>query len=445
MGIESLGAAVTTAASALPSFEVGPAIALPSFEAPTIGLSSIINEAPAINNPFSESSFALDYAAESIAAPLNVADVLFEAEAILSGSATNPLSEASLVQEAEHWLSSPNEIVNIEEPFLDVTSELQQPVREGLDFLSSPAAFLDTKPSRAYTGFGDVGYISSDTAQLERTRVALEQAGLIDLSNNIVQTGGSVGQNVSVSVGQYIGVSDEIGRSVSQYVSESVGQNVGESPAPNLGIEQRLVEQIVEEVEEEREVVDKKGEQQEIDEEEIEETVVRYVEDEIVSAQRRYEIKEAIKKAKVEAEAEGILEVEGWRIVKYLPAESPENRSQLVKKDGPDGSRTETVDQIAAKKFASATDAQNQTDYIVAQNKPVKRGVEGRIVEGKDVQKVYKYRIIKAHLPSEIVTLRVIKKKVQVASSVKVKQETSIEDYPALAEVFSPNLQTSLQ
>lgn len=180
-------------------------------------------------------------------------------------------------------------------------------------------------------------------------------------------------------------------------------------------------------------------------EDSLEEEIIKeermYLEDEEASAQRRYEVKEAVGKAKTEADRLGLKKIAGWLVAKFLPAEHPGNRSQVVKEHGPDGSYEETVETISlAGEFDSERQAKERLNGIVTEKKPIKLGKNGTPVKNEDVVRVLKYQqIVKPAVAHEIVIKRVVKKQVQVSAgqaAVEPKSETSLEDYPELAEVF---------
>ncbi|MBI2018082.1 hypothetical protein HYS96_00065 [Candidatus Daviesbacteria bacterium] len=202
------------------------------------------------------------------------------------------------------------------------------------------------------------------------------------------------------------------------------------SPQPVLqeGVEEVLVqekmEESVNEQEEEEEIVEKR----------------LYLEDERASSQRRYEIKEAIKKAVIEASRLGWKKITGALVAKFMPPEHADNRSAALKDKGPDGSLEETQAALASKgQIDSEEKAQKIGDAAVAENKPIKYGKDGTPVKDEDVARVFKYHVVKPVVAHEIATTRIVKKKVQVPAGqavVESKKETSLEDYPELAEVF---------
>lgn len=204
--------------------------------------------------------------------------------------------------------------------------------------------------------------------------------------------------------------------------------------------------QLIEEKEELiEESVIKESPKESLEEEEIVEKRL-HLEDEEASVQRKYEIREAIVKAKVEADRLGLKKITGWLVAKFLPPEYEGNRSQIIKKKGPDGSYQETVEEIAGVgELESEEQAVNRFDKVVAEKKPIKWGKEGTPVENKDVARVFKYRLVKPAQAHAEVVKRVIKK----SSVVSIKsagvntnppqgwtEETSLKDYPSLTEVF---------
>ncbi len=204
------------------------------------------------------------------------------------------------------------------------------------------------------------------------------------------------------------------------------------------------VEQEKEEIVEEK-VEKKKPEERMEESEEVEKQM--YLEDGDASAQRRTEIRGAIVKARVEADRLGLKKIAGWLVAKFLPGEHEGNRSQVVRKIGPDGSYQETVEAIAgAGELESKEKAVEKFDAIVAEKKPVKFGKNGNPVGNTDVARVFKYRFIKPIQAHEEVVKRVVKKKVLVSqapapSAVTEKKEIKIEHNlqelnPALADVF---------
>ncbi|MBI2039516.1 hypothetical protein HYT18_00410 [Candidatus Microgenomates bacterium] len=212
---------------------------------------------------------------------------------------------------------------------------------------------------------------------------------------------------------------------------------ISTSPIPSEQIVKENIVEVKERDEEKEDILEEEKEAQELR--------LKYVEDEEVSQQRRYEIREAIKKAKAEAVLDDVDELEGWRIVKFLPTEHEGDRSQIVKRRGPDGSLDETKEELVSRKFDSEKEAQQVSDAIIAQKVPVKTAKEGKVVGYEDVARVFKYHFVKPRIVHEVVTERIVKKKqtqqlggqnlMPVITMEETKTESTLEDLN-LAEVF---------
>lgn len=214
---------------------------------------------------------------------------------------------------------------------------------------------------------------------------------------------------------------------------------------PNVKLEnplgfQEVVEELV--VEDQQEVLE--------EDQEVEEFITKYLVDEEVSEERRTEIRQAIKLAIAEIQAEGIKEkeIEGWRIIKYLKDHAGV-RSEIVKNEGPDGSFEETLQAISSQRFTSEKEAVKRADEIIAQKEPVKRGKFGREVTFEAVARVLK-RIFKSApkeaLGAKITNIRkyriskVNPNRVLTEITQKINTETKIEDNPHLAGIFGVGL-----
>lgn len=196
--------------------------------------------------------------------------------------------------------------------------------------------------------------------------------------------------------------------------SQTLVLDVSPAPLPQPLLQEQEVEEIV------TEKITKEDTGMVEEEEMVEERM--YLEDKEASAQRRYEVKEAVGKAKAEADRLGLKKIAGWLVAKFLPAEHAGNRSQAVKEKGPDGSYQETVEAIAgAGQLESEEEAIEKFDKVVVAKKPVKYGENGTPVASEDVARVFKYHVVRPAVGHEIVIKR---------------SETSLEDYPDLAEVF---------
>lgn len=196
--------------------------------------------------------------------------------------------------------------------------------------------------------------------------------------------------------------------------SQTLVLDVSPAPLPQPLLQEQEVEEIV------TEKITKEHTGMVEEEEMVEERM--YLEDKEASAQRRHEVKEAVGKAKAEADRLGLQKIAGWLVAKFLPAEHAGNRSQAVKEKGPDGSYQETVEAIAgAGQLESEEEAVEKFDRVVAAKKPVKYGENGTPVGSEDVARVFKYHVVRPAVTHEIVIKR---------------SETSLEDDPELAEVF---------
>src|SRR3989338_8862271 len=225
----------------------------------------------------------------------------------------------------------------------------------------------------------------------------------------------------------------------------STENRISAAVAPAVLPQAVLQEQEVEEIEEEKMEKQKLEERLE-EEEEIERQV--YLEDEDASAQRKIEIRAAVVKARAEADRLGLDKIAGWLVSKFLPGEHAGNRSQVVRKTGPDGSYQETVEAIGgAGEFESGEKAVERFDGIVAEKKPVKLGKNGNPVGNKDVARVFMHWLVKPIQATEEVVKRVVKKKAppaqqSTASAVATEKkiimtEPNLEQLsPALAGVF---------
>lgn len=210
-------------------------------------------------------------------------------------------------------------------------------------------------------------------------------------------------------------------------------------------VEQQVVEEIIQP--EQTKVQDRIEELSEArEEEETEESRIKYVEDEPVSKQRRYELREAIKKAGAEVKEEGVDAVEGWRIKKYFVPEHAGNRSGIAEAGIADGSLVETYQDISAKNYGSESEANEVVDSTVEEKKAVTKAKEGKRVRGIDVARVLRESFVKNH-PVEEVVSRVVKKRIWVEKLgqkvvfQEVKPETgepTLEEiHPDLSEIFA--------
>lgn len=188
-------------------------------------------------------------------------------------------------------------------------------------------------------------------------------------------------------------------------------------PAP-AGVEQPVkiilqpqeqeVENVVEElVLEKRKVEDIK------EDEDVLELKKVYLEDEEVQEVRQVELKTAIRKAFEQALKYGWEKITGEQVSQFLPVDHENNRSQIVKKKGPDGTNLAVKQGVAQTgNLYSEEGAQQILDKILEQNKPVRLGKNsehGRKVSLDEVKKVLRPKKINP-VVLEFVT-RIVKKK----------------------------------
>ncbi len=196
----------------------------------------------------------------------------------------------------------------------------------------------------------------------------------------------------------------------------------------------RETKEHVEQVEEQMEV---KSSQEPDQEEEVIKDQRRYVEDGEAAAQRRFEIRQAIAKAKTVAAHLSLKKIPGTLVALFLPAEHEGNRSQVVKQKGPDGSYQETVEAISLTgEFESEFQARERFDAIVAEKKPVRKAQVGKMVTLRELIRVFKYHLIKPVAVYQVWLKRIIRKGAVVEEETKVQTGSSIEDYPELNSVF---------
>ncbi len=230
------------------------------------------------------------------------------------------------------------------------------------------------------------------------------------------------------------------------YIQSQTSPSTSESPS--ISSDQEELEEKLEEVElkekltEEAEILEDPKES--LEDEETKEKRV-YLEDEPVSSQRKYEFRHALTKAKEFVIRLGLKKIPAWLVAKFIPAEHEGNRSQIVKKTGPDGSYQETVEAIAdSGDFETENIALQKFSKIVAEKKPVKIGNNGDPINPEHIRRVFKYHLLKQDQPEIEVVRRESKKvlvSVQKSSNVvlvktAVKPESKITDFPGWAEAL---------
>lgn len=171
-------------------------------------------------------------------------------------------------------------------------------------------------------------------------------------------------------------------------------------PEPVLEEQEQVVEQVVAESDQQKAVYKNR--------EETEESRLKDVVDEEILIARVEEFAEAIEEVDIEVKAQALengqqdedVEIDGSEVVARLGSETPDKRSGLVKKQGPDGSRIEAIEEIGGKKFKSAKEAKEKALATVFEKVPVKKGKEGKKVGNEAVARVLKYFFAK-YEPSE--------------------------------------------
>jgi hypothetical protein len=216
------------------------------------------------------------------------------------------------------------------------------------------------------------------------------------------------------------------------------GTQAASKQATDTAARPALEEELVEEI------VTKRDTSKQIDivREEIEKFKLKVVVDEEVLENRIIGLTDTAKAAA--NDEDGV--IEGKKIVEMAPPENEDKRSGIIKKNGPDGSWVETLEEIAARRFNSVKEAKKQIAEIINRKVPVKRAAVGREAGDQAVARVLKYLFVK-FVPVKEVIKRVTKKqKKQVMQNLNLLQpvpfaneepkEGKIEDFPVLAGVL---------
>lgn len=342
MGIEAIGSMMGRVASTIG--REAPAVGRISAEMPTmrVAVGRLVNEGPVgladlkATVPLGEIKFNSE--------PLSVQGVLAEAEAIIS-QAKKPAISPFVI---------PSETRNLPRWEIAASSDFRRSPRN--DRLVEPMVMPDE-------------FIHGHT--LMRSYTSTLSPMLSPALEPAVKAGPQTESGVSNEVKQATAKSDLAG-----------------------AVQPVLQEQEVEEVVTAEAV--KRDQKEALEEEELAERKI-YLEDGEVSVQRKQEIREAINKARVEADRLGLIKITGWLVARFLPPEHEGNRSQVVKKTGPDGSYQETVESIAGiGELESEDKAVTRFNEIVSEKKPVKHGKDGTPVAESDVARVFKYRLVKS-------------------------------------------------
>lgn len=206
---------------------------------------------------------------------------------------------------------------------------------------------------------------------------------------------------------------------------------------PTSREQEEEVEQVVQE-KVKQEAEDQLGEEQEIQKD-------QYLLDEQALAERKSEIRQAVIKARTEANRLGLKKIAGWLVARFLPAEHEGVRSEIVKRTGPDGSYQETMEAVAsAGDFESEDGAVKIFNEVAEEKRPVKIGKEGKRVGLQDVARVFRYRFVKAVQPIELIVNRIVKKRTKAGQKQIITEPVRLKtpsgptmESLGLAEVFS--------
>lgn len=203
-------------------------------------------------------------------------------------------------------------------------------------------------------------------------------------------------------------------------------------------------------VEEEEVVEERKEEMQPKDQEEQVISKLKLVEDQQVSENRRHEIKTAIKRAWQEAWKLDLKTITGKLVKQFLPDswwKDKKYKSPIVG-EGKDWTINTTTDDLEADRleYESEREAEKLINYVSI-HIPVKAGTGSRVATIEEVREVLRGREAEPvrGRPAEVVIRRIARKRQlggEVASLVSERtvKEGSLEDFPALADVFGHSM-----
>lgn len=408
MGVETGPSGAVAVAGPSPSFEAAPAVGSikafgPKYEslsfAPIdspVGKRDLQNMVPykvGMISPTGSISFS-PVKDEKASSHLRGEAELSVAESIPVTGQAEPISGSEILREANHWLG------------------INEPASGGKDPLITP----------------DLG------AESLSTKTALIEAGMLDLGKAV---GGHPGTEVRI-------VTRQVGLTAgARAAPESAGTNQAEAISAPV-----VADQLVEDIVEERKLTTDPIDGQSIRTDEDEEIFKRkksYLVDQPVLAQVLVETAQAVAKGEKEAERLGLgKRIFGVLIAKFLPAQHEGNTGGAVKPfevDGTIPARKEVIK--ATKEFAS----KKEVKAVVLGNRPVTIGEEGERASKNEVKTTFRDFIVKPTKLVEIAEKRIVKKRREVSSgstpvfgfrdqNIKPNNESSLEDYPDLAEVF---------
>ncbi len=209
-----------------------------------------------------------------------------------------------------------------------------------------------------------------------------------------------------IQVSSRVGIFTHTGTEIQPQAQSKVVAEVAQ-PQVKPQVESILEENVTELIQEQKPVEAIK------EDEEVLEMKRVYVEDEEVSEVRRTEMKEAIKLAFIEAVKAGLGKITGELVTRFLPGDHEANRSQIVKKTGPDGTNLAIAEQILkAGTFYTEEQAQHTLEKILEENEPARLGKDGE--HGKRLTLEAVKRVLRpkkvSHVVLEFVT-RIVKKR----------------------------------
>lgn len=349
------------------------------------------SEAPKVAMSMNARFWAREFAPIKIAnkvsniSPLNPKEVVAQAEGILGFSRPTPVREPS-PGSSSRALSEASAPINIKPVFAGQPIFKPEPKRAPRTFVL-PARIL--------------------------------KADYIPQSSPVVKSGEKAVPGIFAEANQMHKTSYEL---KSQPVPAEIEQPIKTTLQPQNQEVESMVEALVPE---ERQVEDIK------EDEDVLELKKVYLEDEGVSETRRYELKEAIKKAFAQVIESGLDKITGALVAKFLPGDHEDNRSQIIKKKGPDGSYERILQEVAhSGDFYTEEQAQQVLDKILQTNRPVKLGKnngDGPRVTIEEVRKVLRpNRVNPAVLEfvTRVVKKRQIRQKVVEYGSSKVEEQT---------------------
>ena len=213
---------------------------------------------------------------------------------------------------------------------------------------------------------------------------------------------------------------------------------------------QAQTEQVVEEKLQAKEKKEDKAAEKNSEEQSV--AKIKIVEAVKVTQLRRSAVYEAARQVKEEAEKMGEkVVITAKKLKKFLSGEFWKYISPLVGKEGHDGTIALTLHAIENNRteYTSLEQAQTELSKPVTEHIPLERGEGSRVATVDEVREVLEGKEkenFRSNTPAEIIIRRVMRKNVEVVEAgqkttvVEKKEEeereTSLKDFPTLAEVF---------